>query len=168
MLRIFSHGLIESLQRTVWSSPGVLQSSCMITASAPLGIGEPVKILMQVPSPTLSTGWAPAGITPIQLNSTGDSVVAPFRSALLAAYPSMAELSKPGSDTPAFIGEATNRPPASAKGTISLPSKGAAASDRSTASSSDNIRWGVLPLIVGESNLPILSIQDMLVCRVSG
>ena len=114
---------------------------------------------MQVSLSSEPAGKVPAGITPTHIKPTGESAVALFKSQLLTAYPSMAELSKAGNDTLALASEAANRPSALAREMVSPPSLGVAASDRSMASSSDNIRRGLLPLSSEESNLLIVSLD---------
>ena len=78
---------------------------------------------MQVSLATESAGKVPAGITPTHIKPTGESAVALFKSQLLTAYPSMAELSKPGNDTFALASEAAKRPSASLREMVSPPSE---------------------------------------------
>ena len=71
----------------------------MITALHPSGIEDPVNILMHSPFLSFLLGIVPAGTTPIQFRDIGFDLVACFKSELIMAYPSMAELSNPGRST---------------------------------------------------------------------
>jgi hypothetical protein len=78
------HGLEQSDQ--------VLPASAFstgTTASAPLGIGAPVAILMASPMPTVASGRCPIIARPTSLSSAGSAGVAPSTSAARTANPSM-------------------------------------------------------------------------------
>ena len=71
-------------------------SSTGTTASAPSGIGAPVMIRMTCPRRSTCRVVSPAATSPSTGRTTGRSGLAPASSAARTAYPSIAELSKPG------------------------------------------------------------------------
>src|SRR6478609_8492426 len=73
-------------------------------------------ILTAVPGDIASSEAWPAPISPTTGRWTGDSSVAPTTSAWQTAYPSIAELSKPGRATSAWTSSAADRPKASIRG----------------------------------------------------
>ena len=115
---------------TIWSPTRVV-SSCMITASAPAGIGAPVKIRTVSPGETPSSRSIPAGCSPITCSRV------PFVDELATtAYPSMAELSNIGSGNRATTSRALKQSSASESGTIRSPSDWTLCKTRRRASSS--------------------------------
>ena len=67
--------------------------SCMTTVSAPCGITPPVKMRTHWPAPTTASLGLPANDSPIRARIVSRSGA---RSRKRSAYPSMAELSWPG------------------------------------------------------------------------
>src|SRR5579875_2688358 len=94
------------------ASPRSVSSSGM-TASAPAGIGAPVMIRIASPGPIPERAFAPAATSPITCRCTGDSPLASRVSIARTAYPSIAELSKPGSGKSALMFSASSSPCAS-------------------------------------------------------
>ena len=85
------------------------------TAVAPSGTAAPVEIAIAVPGRTAASAGCPARASPI----SSSSAAAPA----INAYPSMAELSKGGTEIGLSTSSASTRPSASATGTGSAGSR---------------------------------------------
>src|SRR3954453_20945781 len=94
-------------------------------------------IFTAVPGDMASTPACPAPISPTTGRCTGDSSAAEATSAWETAYPSMAELSKPGNATSACTSSAADSPNASINGWSKAGSGAIAARMRSRCSSTE-------------------------------
>jgi hypothetical protein len=103
-------------------------SSTLTMVSAPAGTIAPVMMRAASPGPTGRLGASPAAISAITGRRTGAWAVAAAMSAARTAYPSMAELSKPGRSTRDATSVAATSPAASLSGTTTGGSGRAAAS----------------------------------------
>src|SRR6476659_616179 len=99
---------------TVSVAPSV--ASTGTTAVAPVGTGAPVIMRSAVPGFSMSGSVRPAGMSSATGSNTGCSGVAAATSSATTAYPSIAELSNPGSDSGATTSSASTRPSASESG----------------------------------------------------
>ena len=91
---------------------------------APAGTIAPVEIATASPGPTAAPEGDPARDSPIRRRTTGLDTAAPAVSAARTAYPSIAELSKPGTSACATTAAASRRPSAERSGTGSASGDG--------------------------------------------
>jgi hypothetical protein len=108
-------GLAVARIATVSVAPSV--TSTGTTAVAPDGSGAPVMIRCAVPGFSVSDSVRPAGMSSATGSSTGSVLAGAAMSSATTAYPSIAELSKPGSDSGATTSSASTSPSVSASGT---------------------------------------------------
>ena len=99
---------------TVSVAPSV--ASTGTTAVAPAGSGAPVMMRWAVPAASVGMSVRPAGMSSATGSRTGVFSPAAATSVASTAYPSIAELSKPGSDSGATTSSASTSPSASASG----------------------------------------------------
>ena len=95
-----------------------------------------------VPGLSVSGSVRPAGMSSATGSSTGCSAVAPATSSATTAYPSIAELSKPGSDSGATTSSASTSPSASAMATVTGGLRTIRSATTRRCSSTDRIRRG--------------------------
>ena len=93
-------------------------SSTGTTASAPSGMGAPVMIRSTWPGRSTCRRVSPAAMSSATGSTTGAARVAPASSAARTAYPSIAELSKPGRSVVATTSRARTSPSADPTGTL--------------------------------------------------
>ena len=102
--RRYTHCPGRGAWRVVTPSPTAGASSCITTASAPAGIGAPVKMRAHSPAPIAFTGTAPAGISSTTRKGASN------RSVERTAYPSRSDLSNGGESRSAATSAAITAP----------------------------------------------------------
>ena len=112
-------------------------SSWRTTVSAPAGMGAPVMIRIAVPA-ACAPGTVPARDSPTTGSRTGASTPAAEMSLARTAYPSMAELSNPGSSNRDEMASARIRPSAASRLTVSGSSTPTLSSRRRCALATDS------------------------------
>src|SRR3954451_18889843 len=116
-------------------------------------------ILTAVPGDTASSEACPAPISPTTGRWTGDSSLADATSAWATAYPSMAELSKPGRATAACTSSAADSPKASISGWSKAGSGWMAARIRSRCASTETSSSVMLQDATGRHTLGRAGLQ---------